>query len=848
MNLETLSRMRFSLKIRRLVGPLILCSLLLFSLFSALAPQKAYAAGVYVVLTPDTIHGRGDIFDTGASDEIVNFKKQADGRWLGAVITQGNAYSFTLTNFVKKSQGNNTYSALQTISGEGNNNIKQTTITISDSANVLGGNPPGGGTGSGDEEEEEETSDGCPIEEGQDFRWAMCPIYHMMSWATNTLDAFINHYLSVGNSIYTNEGGAEDSYKKAWSTIRNFAIALLMIAGLVMLISEALGWSVIDAYTVRKALPRLLIAIIGISVSWELCKFLIGFFDSLGQAAGGVIYSAFDVPRDGSIIATITTQVLATGGAGVAALLLGPLGLLSMLGTLLLAMLIATVVLILRQAIIVACVIMAPLAIAAYILPNTSKLANFWWDTLTRMLMLYPIATGLIALCKSLGIITFKISETAPPIDKLLATVSGTIFFFAGYALIPLAFRLAGGLVATIGGIANDRSRGGFDRLKKARQGQVASRWNSAREDRGDFMGATPLGKFARRTTLGGNPLTRRGRDKYNANRLKALRNTSDAALKDDNNFASGNDDGNLLAAQEGMTRGRFLTDYANMMRSRGATESEAQQQARQAMAELESGYGAQIGSNAMRLTAFKALNASNKGIDTGDFLENARLNYGMAASLVNSGVLNVSDAAAITKSNQARPDQAGVGFGSAMGAISRAADRHSRGMRGADLVTEAEGEGLAREVLSGTNPGAIIQGRWESVDALAPQMATNIRTAALRARQTGDMRPLMQTLAATGGLYDELARTSPQKAKIMADQVMSAGLTDSFFGKEGSGEGKGDMVTVRELMERAREWKPEPGSAAESAGSQSFLEMRREYGSRARADAANHARAEEEN
>ena len=44
------------------------------------------------------------------------------------------------------------------------------------------------------------------------------------------------------------------------------------------------------------------------------------------------------------------------------------------------------------------------------------------------------------------------------------------------YFIIPFAFRFAGGLIGTLGGFVNDRSRGGFDRLKKFRQGQSDKR------------------------------------------------------------------------------------------------------------------------------------------------------------------------------------------------------------------------------------------------------------------------------------------------------------------------------------------------------------------------------------
>ncbi len=331
--------------------------------------------------------------------------------------------------------------------------------------------------------------DNCPIVRGTDLRWLYCPVYDGLSAVIKTIDNFINAYLSVGNGVFDDENG---SYKKAWETFRGFGLGLVIVAGLVMLASEVFGLAIVDAYTVRKVLPRLLIAIIGIALSWELTQFIVGFFDDIGQAMGGIIYSSFGKTEAVDIsIVLANNLILAPGVIGGAWLLLGGIGLLSLLGTLVLGMLVGAAVLVLRQAIIVAAILLAPLAIAAYILPNTSKFANFWWDTFIRMLMLYPIATGLIALCKVLGELTITGSSGVEDavLGGLISTVVGVLFFFAGYALLPLAFRLTGGLVAQLGGIANDKSRGAFDRLKKGRQERMAG--NVAAMGRGErFKGA----------------------------------------------------------------------------------------------------------------------------------------------------------------------------------------------------------------------------------------------------------------------------------------------------------------------------------------------------------------------
>lgn len=476
---------------RRLVGPLLCClfAIAAFLVFTTQTAQAQNANSRYTFQNGTTIIATGDgIAPDINGNRTRTFNRSGETYLAPAQGELRMRATITLLQRVagQPGTGEQTYynARLTVFTVLGN----QTTYTIrvQDPSDVGPTNP-----GGGEEEEERETTD-CPIPKTADFHWAMCPMFRMVNGFVNVIDAFIHEYLSTGNAIFQDN---QSDYREAWSTFRNFAIGLLVIAGLVMLISEALSLSIVDAYTVRKVLPRLLVAIIGISISWEFTEFLITLFDDLGQAMGSIIYTSFNIPATGiNIVEVVTAWLLSAGAVTSAALLLGGFGILSLLGTLAMAMLVGAIVLILRQAIIVAAVLLAPLAIAAYVLPNTSKFANFWWDTLFRMLMLYPIATGLIALCKVLGNITMSNpTEAGGGIGGVIALVSGMVFFFAGYALIPLAFRLTGGLVATLGGIANDRSRGGFDRLKNFRKGKVEG--NMAAMSRGErFKGNRYLG------------------------------------------------------------------------------------------------------------------------------------------------------------------------------------------------------------------------------------------------------------------------------------------------------------------------------------------------------------------
>ena len=53
--------------------------------------------------------------------------------------------------------------------------------------------------------------------------------------------------------------------------------------------------------------------------------------------------------------------------------------------------------------------------------------------------------------------------------ENLVNVVVGLIVFFAPYFMLPFAFKMAGGLMSTIFGIVNDKSKGGFDRMRNMR-------------------------------------------------------------------------------------------------------------------------------------------------------------------------------------------------------------------------------------------------------------------------------------------------------------------------------------------------------------------------------------------
>ena len=339
------------------------------------------------------------------------------------------------------------------------------------------------------------------------LQYVACPLFSAANKAIQGLEDFVtsllatdtdNMFGTINADGTVQQSDAAKAYYGAWNTFRVLAVAIIIIIGLIMVLSEALGLDVFDAYTIRKVLPRLLIALIFISISWWVMKEVIIIFNNLTVWIGSVIAFPFSEFKDQTASAWSIVGQWTFIFAAVA--IVGPLGILSFAGTIFFALIIAAMVLIARRIILTLLVIAAPLFIACYIVPNTQKMARFWRDTFIGVLLMGPIFTSLI----EVGHIASKIAAKA---DKF-----GVIAFMGlvlPIAAMPVVFAKLGGGVAMLIGFANNRSKGGFDRLKNYRAEQRQERAERAKS--GNLFGAglirgeaaAKLNKFTAKSALG---------------------------------------------------------------------------------------------------------------------------------------------------------------------------------------------------------------------------------------------------------------------------------------------------------------------------------------------------------
>jgi hypothetical protein len=334
---------------------------------------------------------------------------------------------------------------------------------------------------------------GVGIQDLNPLNWLLCGVIKGMVSIINVLDNAITSQLSVGtdgnsddpSQIFCNQGVCSD-YHAAWASFRDIALGLMVLAGIIVLISQSLGWELLDAYMIRKTLPRLLIAAVGISLSWQLMEFFVTLTNALGFGVRHLIEAPFhglgnsviDLSSPGANGVSIIT--------GLGAVAFGGFGILTFAGTGALALLIAFFVMVLRQIAIIMLLILAPIAIVSYILPNTQKIYRFWWDAFSKALLMFPLIAGFIAAGHVFSLIA---SQNPSVLNQIVAFAA----YFAPYFLIPLTFKFAGGFVRQLGGFVNDRGKGGFDMMRNKRRENTSRRVQRARagklwrEDWGNF-------------------------------------------------------------------------------------------------------------------------------------------------------------------------------------------------------------------------------------------------------------------------------------------------------------------------------------------------------------------------
>ena len=276
--------------------------------------------------------------------------------------------------------------------------------------------------------------------EGADvLGWIACPLVTgLLNLSDTIFQKFIVPFLSV-DPINTNDG----VIYTIWSSFRTIGNVILIFALLFIVFGQAIGGGLVDAYTAKKAMPRIFIGAILINLSIYIVAFMVDIGNILGSGVGELITSPLAATgQDKFVLDGVVGLVTIVGVALVIAIPilvvvllkkyhgsrnnteLGPNGnqvptqQASIYGRLLkgvlyfgffiaipLLLLILSIfaTLIIRLGTIMILCVISPVALALFVLPSTEKWSKKWFEFLIKAILVYPIIVAIFAIAAVLG-------------------------------------------------------------------------------------------------------------------------------------------------------------------------------------------------------------------------------------------------------------------------------------------------------------------------------------------------------------------------------------------------------------------------------------------------------------
>lgn len=269
------------------------------------------------------------------------------------------------------------------------------------------------------QEEKNEDEDGssekaCQQAAGS-LSWIICPVAETLNNATQGIYASaIEPILQVNADALRTDGGSNSGHSDgvyiAWAQFRNIANVIFAVALALVILSQLTGFG-LSNYGIKKILPRLIMVIVLVNISFILCQLMVDISNVLGSGLNTLMTdwakkTFSQVGESGSnffggyILGEIMDKFLNAGVAGT----LGVIGvsvamnwdvwlipLLLVLITFLLSVLFFFIILAVRQAGIFILIALAPVAIVCYALPNTKSLFDKWYKLFMALLIAYPI-------------------------------------------------------------------------------------------------------------------------------------------------------------------------------------------------------------------------------------------------------------------------------------------------------------------------------------------------------------------------------------------------------------------------------------------------------------------------
>lgn len=344
------------------------------------------------------------------------------------------------------------------------------------------------------------------------FTWVICAGINLLDGAITGVQEIAEKFLKVDpiNPLDTNS----DLYK-LWSSFKNVANVLFVLVFVIIIFANTLSIN-LNAYTVKKMLPRLVAASILVQFSYIISALLVDIGNVLGFGIGSLIdlvLADAEYNFEGNSQKVVGNTLLPLGFlagviAGSAALITAVLS-----GTAFLTLIAAFfglltlfIVLLFRQILINMLIVLSPIAFVAWVLPNTDKYFDLWFKNLIRALLMFPLIILLIGAGKVFSVAAAANDSAFAPIIAMAALVA-PLFFSATVLKMSGSAMMAGSSAISKLGKGVNSWAGNTDSMKRAQE-RAQARKTALRAGQSVRIGGQKLGFSAG----GGSGITRLSR------------------------------------------------------------------------------------------------------------------------------------------------------------------------------------------------------------------------------------------------------------------------------------------------------------------------------------------------
>jgi len=373
-------------------------------------------------------------------------------------------------------------------------------------------------------EQKKQSGSGTDCQFSGPFSYIVCPLFGLAQDAYFNLEDAVVSTLRVPPLL--NSSTSVQNAMSIWSSIKNMTNVVFILIFLAIIFSTTLSLGLTN-YNVKKMLPRLVVAAILVQFSWVLMQLSVDVSNILGAGIKALpifnnVCAKTITDTAGNVTQVVKVACSSTAGGGpqfhgasevvfglgVAGLFIAGAAALLLVIPLLLAVFSAVmgilavfVTLYLRQLIIIILIVLSPLALAAWVLPNTENVFKTWLKSLMRLLLMYPLIVFIFSAAGLFSTIATPNSGVSGTIQGIAASILPIYVFY----LVPWTFKWAGGAMTAVGGWVTSRASGisgAAQNSQFARDAKLQRREKGAL--RANDESKTPFGRYLGRVQAGG--------------------------------------------------------------------------------------------------------------------------------------------------------------------------------------------------------------------------------------------------------------------------------------------------------------------------------------------------------